>query len=84
MHKYTKYFEDDVLAKRPYIKKEWCEHVLNNPVHSAQQPDGRYRFWSKISEFGNRYLRVVTLPDKKTILNAFFDRNFKGGKYNEN
>lgn len=42
-----------------------------------KQTDGRYRFWGRISEYGNQYLRVVTLKDKKTIHNAFFDQDFK-------
>jgi len=37
----------------------------------------------RVPEYGNRYLRVVTLPDQKTILNAFFDRNFKEVTQNE-
>jgi len=76
--KYTRYFEKDILSKRPYIKKEWCEATIKNKEHSEKQPDGRYRFWKKISEYGNRFLRVVTLEDQETIHNAFFDRSFKG------
>jgi hypothetical protein len=79
MFKYTSYFEKDVLAKRPYIKKEWCERVVVSREHVEKQPDGRFRFWGQIPEYENRYLRVVTLPDQETILNAFFDRDFKGG-----
>jgi hypothetical protein len=30
-----------------------------------------------VPELGGRYLRVVTLADKVTILNAFPDRGFK-------
>jgi len=41
------------------------------------QDDNRFRFWGRIPEFGNRYLRVVTLEDKVTIHNAFPDRRFK-------
>ena len=48
-----------------------------------KQPDGRFRFWGKVPEFDNKYLRVVTLNDQKTIHNAFFDRNFKGVQKNE-
>ncbi len=77
MFKYTSYFEKDVLSKRPYIKKEWCERVVSSKKFAKKQPDGRYRFWGGIPEFGNQYLRVVTLKDKKTIPNAFFDRNFR-------
>lgn len=79
MFKYTKYFNEDILSKRPYIKKEWCEMVVGSREYVEKQPDGRYRFWKRIPEYGNRFLRIVTLPDQKTIHNAFFDRNFKGG-----
>lgn len=76
MFEYTPYFEKDVLSKRPYIKKTWCEKVVLSRRFVKKQPDGRFRFWGRISEYGNQYLRVVTLYNKKTIHNAFFDRNF--------
>lgn len=75
---YAPYFERDVLSKRPYIKKEWCERVVLKRAYVKQQPDGRFRFWDRIPEFDNKFLRVVVLEDQKTILNAFFDRDFKG------
>ena len=78
MFYYTDYFEKDVLAKRPYIRKEWCERVVSLRKFVEEQPDGRVRFWGRIPEYGNRDLRVITLADQKTIHNAFFDRNFKG------
>lgn len=78
MFKYTAYFEKDISAKRPYIRKEWCERVVFSREYMIGQPDGRFRFWGRIPEYGNRFLRVVTLSDQKTIHNAFFDRDFKG------
>ncbi len=77
MFEYTSYFEKDVLSKRPYIRKEWCEKVVFSKEFIEKQPDDRFRFWGKISEYGNRYLRVITLNDQTTIHNAFFDRRFK-------
>ncbi|MCP4264352.1 MAG: hypothetical protein GY777_02050 [Candidatus Brocadiaceae bacterium] len=77
MFEYTSYFEKDVLIKRPYIKKEWCEKVVSLKKFVKKQPDDRFRFWGEIPEFGNKYLRVITLNDQKTIHNAFFDRKFK-------
>ncbi len=77
MFEYTPYFDDDVLAKRPYIKKAWCEEVVSSKQFVEKQADGRFRFWGRIPEYSNRYLRVVTLEDQKTIHNAFFDRGFK-------
>lgn len=79
MVKTTKYFEEQVLRKRPYIRIEWCEKVRQKPLAKEIQDDGRIRFWGKIPEFDNRILRVVTLEDGETIHNAFFDRNFDQG-----
>ena len=74
--KTTRYFEEQTLRKRPYIKGEWCEQALRQPVRREVQPDGRIRYWVLIHELG-RYLRVVTLEDSMTVHNAFLDRNFK-------
>ena len=76
-YKYTAYFENEVLRKRPYLKKEWCVFVVENPIRTEVQGDNRVRFWARITEFGNRVLRVVTLDDRVTIHNAFPDSGFK-------
>ena len=76
-YKYTDYFEKEVLRKRPYIKKEWCIQVLENPIESEKQEGNRFRFWGIVEEFENRVLRVITLADKQTIHNAFPDRGYK-------
>jgi hypothetical protein len=75
--KCTAYFENEVLKKRPYLKKEWCIRIIEDPVKGEKQEDNRYRFWGKITELNNKYLRVITLEDKQTIHNAFPDRRFK-------
>ncbi|MBF0387855.1 MAG: hypothetical protein HQL20_08375 [Candidatus Omnitrophica bacterium] len=74
---YTDYFENEVLRKRPYLKKEWCVSVVENPLHAEIQDDNRYRFWGQVPQVPDKFLRVVTLEDKRTIHNAFFDRGFK-------
>jgi len=72
----TDYFRNDVMVKRPYIKAEWLELALTNPVRrEVQADDGRIRHWVWIEELG-RYLRVVTLEDGTTVHNAFPDRRF--------
>jgi len=76
-YKFTDYFIKEVLRKRPYIKKEWCIQVIENPIRVERQEHNRYRFWGKIKEFDNKIFRVVTLEDKTTIHNAFPDRRFK-------
>jgi hypothetical protein len=74
---FTEYFEKEVLRKRPYLKKEWCIEVLENPIRVEQQEKNRFRFWGKIEQHKDKTLRVITLDDKSTIHNAFFDRSFK-------
>jgi hypothetical protein len=74
----TRYFEEQVLRKRPYIKREWVEQALRDPLKRETQPDGRVRYWIFIEEMG-RYLRIVTLEDGETVHNAFPDRDFKEG-----
>ncbi len=75
--KTTRYFEEQVLRKRPHIRREWCAEILANPVRREVQPDGRVRYWGLIPELGERALRVVTLDDGETVHNAFFDRGFR-------
>ncbi|MDZ7719438.1 MAG: hypothetical protein U5K72_11535 [Balneolaceae bacterium] len=75
-YKYTKYFENEVIRKRPYIKKNWCIEAIENPEKVEKQEDNRFRFWKRIEDLNNRYLRVITLEDKVTIHNAFPDRRF--------
>lgn len=36
-YKFTEYFEKEVLRKRPYLKKEWCVRILQNPVRVEPQ-----------------------------------------------
>jgi hypothetical protein len=73
----TDYFRDDVLVKRPYIQREWCEAAVRNPIRrEVQADDGRIRHWIWVDAL-QRYLRVVTLADGQTIHNAFPDRRFR-------
>ena len=76
-YKFTDYFEREVLRKRPYLKKEWCIKVIENPIRVEPQERNRFRFWGSIEEFEGKILRVITLEDKTTIHNAFPDRSFK-------
>jgi hypothetical protein len=75
--KTTRYFEEQVRRKRPYLRREWCEQALRDAPYRQIQPDGRFRLWIYIPELG-KYLRVVTLEDGETVHNAFPDRDFVG------
>ncbi len=73
----TDYFRNDVLAKRSYLREEWCVEAIAHPFRrEVQAEDGRIRHWLYVEELG-RYLRVVTLADGKTVHNALPDRRFK-------
>lgn len=76
-YRFTAYFENEVLRKRPYLRKEWCIRAIENTVRSEPQEDNRMRFWARVPELGNRFLRVITLEDRITIHNAFVDRGFR-------
>jgi len=73
--KTTRYFTASVMVRRPYLRREWIEAVLANPVRTEVQSNGRIRRWALIPDVG-KYLRVVTEPDGETVHNAFFDRRF--------
>ena len=72
-YKFTQYFENEVLRKRPYLKKDWCTKIIENPLSIEQQEDNRFRFWGKVEELEGKILRVVTLKDKL----PFTTRRFK-------
>jgi hypothetical protein len=76
----ARYFEEPAcggLRKRPYLKRDWCESVINNCLRRKEQPDGRIKFWGHVTDLGGRILRVVTLSDGETPHHAFIDRDFK-------
>ncbi len=75
--RFTRYFENEVMRKRAYLKREWCIQVLESPIRVERQEHNRYRYWGAVDELGGRFLRVVTLEDRLTIHNAFPDRSFK-------
>ncbi len=74
--KTTRYFEEQILRKRPYIKREWCAQAIKQPDYKTLQEDGRIRYYLYVDEL-ERFLRVITLEDGHTVHNAFPDRNFK-------
>ncbi|HVB32213.1 MAG TPA: hypothetical protein VNE60_11850 [Gemmatimonadaceae bacterium] len=76
-YRFTTYFEEEVLRKRPYLRKEWCIRAIEKPLRKERQESNRWRFWIAVPELDGRFLRVVTLDDQITIHNAFPDRGFK-------
>ena len=61
---------------RARILDAWIELAIRAPLTEKLQADGRIQCWAFIKE-EQRYLRVVLLPDRQTVHNAFFDRRFQ-------
>ena len=75
--RFTRYFEQEVLRKRPYLSREMCLKAIRQAVRVEPQENDRVRFWAILPELGGRALRVVTRDDRRTIHNAFLDRGFR-------
>jgi len=76
----TRYFEEQVLRKRPYLTVAMCRGVIAGAIARHVQDDGRIRHWGRVilpGEEKPRILRVVTLDDGVTLHNAFLDRGFR-------
>jgi hypothetical protein len=71
------YFDSQVLWNRPYLQREWCIGMPENPISSASHDKNRYRFWERIAELEGAVLRVATLEAQITIHDAFVDQGFK-------
>jgi hypothetical protein len=64
------------MRDRPEVRMEWCRRVLEHPERVQQQGDGKYQMWGYIDEV-EKYLRVISLDDRETLDNAFFDRAYR-------
>ena len=76
--KVTAYFA--MMRGRPdraLIRDDWIERAISSPIREQGQADGRIRRWTQVPEMGDRFLRVVLLPDGVTVHNAFFDWRFE-------
>ena len=76
--KTTRYFDATCVRRDSSdIHAVWIQRVIDQPEYQEIQADGRIRLRDRIPEVGDKYLRVVLLPDTETVHNAFFDRGFK-------
>ena len=58
------------------ITLEQAEAVVNNPIRTLAQDDGRTRYWGYVAALGH-YIRVVVESDGETILTTFIDSRFQ-------
>jgi hypothetical protein len=76
--KFTQYFMAmRQRLDRAMIQLDWIQHTIDHPEKEVVQQDGRIRRWARIKEMDGRALRVILLPDRETVHNAFFDRDFE-------
>ena len=74
-YQYTSYFKKTQERKdRKFIKHSWIADTLERPQRVKVQENGRVSFWKYIHT-ARKVLRVVTLADRRTILNSYFDRD---------
>jgi hypothetical protein len=52
-----------------------CEKVVAAAAYTNQQDNGLWQIWGYVPEL-DRYLRVITSADRRSLINAFKDRNF--------
>jgi hypothetical protein len=67
-YQFTPYFENQVMRKRPYLSKDMCIRIVRSPIRAELQGNDGYRFFGRVDQLGGRFLRVITLSDKLTIL----------------
>ena len=53
-----------------------CEGVVDEPIESEIQRNGRTAYWGYVIE-EEKYLKVVVEPDGQEIVTAHFVRGFK-------
>ena len=68
----------DMLEERG-IAREWAQRAIDMPDETEEHDDGTRHYLKQISEFGNRWLRVVVNVTKqpKKGVTAFFDRRLR-------
>ena len=73
--KATEYFRGKVQPEWPYATDDLVLAILAAPRHHEQQTDGRWRFYGRTPS--GRFMRVMTLADRETVHNAFYDRSYR-------
>lgn len=71
------HFQD--MLKERGIQREWADLAVESPDRIEDHEDGTRHYLKQISEFENRWLRVivnvVNVPEKRVT--AFFDRRLR-------
>ena len=75
---FSKHF-NQMLEERN-ISREWVNQALDSPDNVEDVEDGTRHYIKQISEYGNRWLRVVinVQVNPNRAVTAFFDRRLRG------
>ena len=76
--RYSKYFLESVMPRRPYLTFELVERAVKFSVDVKTQDDGRIRYYGFIEEKGE-FLRVVEDTNGE-ILNAMWNESYRPNK----
>lgn len=77
---YTRHFKD--MLRERFIPMAFIKNALDKPEKTEERADGTKHFLRRISEHGNRWLRIVvnTSVTPNKAVTAFFDRRLSGKK----
>jgi hypothetical protein len=67
------------MLKERGIPMEWADLVISEPDHMETHEDGTQHYLKQITEYGNRWLRVIVNVDAtpQRRVTAFFDRRLR-------
>ncbi len=71
---YTQHFEDMLLERQ--IDRSWVEHAISEPEHIEEPGDGTKHYLRRITERGERWLRVIVnvSVQPSRAVTVFFDQ----------
>ncbi len=75
--KYSIYFKNKVMQKRPYLQEKWIEYVLTNSEKTLTLSAKNRIYCRAFIKEAGKFLRVVTLGDGRTVHNAYFEKDEK-------
>jgi hypothetical protein len=76
---FSQHLIEDPEGRR--IPESWIRRTVRFPDRRRREPDGTVHYIKASRDFGGRYLRVITNPDRQLILTAFFDRRLGRRQY---
>ena len=80
-YRYTTYFyKSRQRNDRKNIKFSWIRDAIENPTKYKVQDNNRISVW-KFIKSERKCLRVILMPDGRTIHNAYFDRDENRKQY---